>query len=302
MARQISPQLKMIVHAERRKRGGEALGVRPRSCRLLFRHIQCGSFAAALQYSGLCCCALSALGSRCKHLGIIAVISLFVLPITGAHAESTASKNKEGNRLYSEKKYAEAEKAYLDAQVKSPGKPEVLYNLGNSLVKQNKLDQGVQALHQSMNSGNKEIKTNSWYNTGNALFSKGNFQEAAQAYIQALKMNPADKDAKQNLELSLMKLLQQKQKQNDPKQKQQNSDNKNKSSSAPKNAGNNSNDRNSPKPSAGEQPREAPKQTIGSINKEQAQQILDAFQSREREDQRKLREKRAGQSVNERDW
>jgi Ca-activated chloride channel homolog len=230
----------------------------------------------------------------------ILAVMLFMTVIPCVHAESVASKNKEGNKLYSEGKYAEAEKAYLDAQVKSPGKPEVLYNLGNSLIKQNKSDRGIQALHQSLSQGNLEIKTRSWYNTGNALFSKGNFQDAAQDYIQALKLNPSDKDAKHNLELSLMKLNQQNHKQNDPKQKSQNSDNKNQSQPNPKNAGNNPSEQNSQKPAGKQQ--ELPKQQMGAISKEQAQQILDAFQSRELEEQRKLRERHAGQRSNERDW
>jgi tetratricopeptide (TPR) repeat protein len=240
-------------------------------------------------------------GMTLRRLGAISAVLLFMATIPSIHAESMASKNKEGNLLFSEGKYAEAEKAYLDAQVKSPGKPEVLYNLGNSLIKQNKSDQGIQSLHQSLSQGNSEIKTRSWYNTGNALFSKGNFQDAAQAYIQTLKLNPTDKDAKHNLELSLMKLNQQNRQQNDPKQKPQNSGNKNQSQPEPKNAGNNSNKQNSPKPS-GNQPRELPKQQMGAISKEEAQQILDAFQSRELEEQRKLRERHASQRSNERDW
>jgi tetratricopeptide (TPR) repeat protein len=235
------------------------------------------------------------------RLAAIAVVLLFLAAIPGIHAESMASKNKEGNKFFSEGKYAEAEKAYLEAQAKSPGKPEVLYNFGNSLIKQNKLDQGIQALHQSMSQGSSEIKTRSWYNTGNALFSKGNFQDAAQAYIQALKLIPSDKDAKHNLELSLMKLNQEKQKQNDPKQKQQSSENQKQSQAAQKKANNNPNEPNSPK-TGEKQQQESPKQQAGSISKEQAQQILDAFKSRELEEQRKLRERRTGQRSNERDW
>lgn len=234
-------------------------------------------------------------------LGAIITTLLFMVSIPRVHAETMASKNKEGNQLFSEGKYAEAEKAYLDAQVKSPGKPEVLYNFGNSLIKQNKLDQGMQALHQSMNQGSSEIKTHSWYNTGNALFAKGNFQDASQAYIQALKLNPSDKDAKHNLELSLMKMDQKKQKQNDQKQKQQNSENQKQSQDDQKKPGNNPKETNSQK-NGEKQQQEAPRQQAGSISKEQAQQILDAFQSRELEEQRKLRERRAGQRSNERDW
>ena len=97
-----------------------------------------------------------------------------------------------------------------------------------------------------------------------------------------------------------MKLNQQNRKQNDPKQKPKNSGNQNQSQPNPKNADNNPSEQNSQKPAGKQQ--ELPKQQMGTISKEEAQQILDAFQSRELEEQRKLRERRAGQRSNERDW
>ncbi len=99
----------------------------------------------------------------------------------------------------------------MDAQVKNPGKPEVLYNLGNSLIKQKKYSQGVQSLRQSANKGDKAIRENSWYNTGNALFEAGHFKDSAEAFVQSLKLDPSDKDAKHNLELALLKLKEQQQ-------------------------------------------------------------------------------------------
>jgi len=126
-------------------------------------------------------------------------------------AESIASKNNKGNRLFEKGRYEDAEKAYLSAQGKDPGKPEVLYNLGNSLIKQKKYREGEQALGQAIQKGDKGIKAKSWYNTGNALFSMGNYKDSADAFVQALKLNPSDKDAKHNLELALMKLKQQEQ-------------------------------------------------------------------------------------------
>ena len=95
--------------------------------------------------------------------------------------------------------------------MKNPGKPEVLYNLGNSLIKQKKYDQGIQSLRQSANKGDKAIRENSWYNTGNALFETGRFKDSAEAFVQALKLDPSDNDAKHNLELALLKLKEQQQ-------------------------------------------------------------------------------------------
>lgn len=236
---------------------------------------------------------------RCR-LGSALGVFFLLTAYSNIHAESAASRNNEGNRLFSKGRYADAERAYLDAQIKSPGKPEVLYNLGNSLVKQKNYDKGIQSLRQSINSGNSELKEQGWYNIGNALFSMGRFQDAAQAYIQALKLKPSDRDAKNNLELALLKLQQQNQQRSDPEQKPQNSESR-KPPQGQKKSPEDSRSQNSQQ-SREKQQQAPPQPKEGSISKEQAQQILDALQSRELEEQRKLREQRVRQKTNERDW
>jgi Ca-activated chloride channel homolog len=235
--------------------------------------------------------------------GLHAVLRMLLLSVVvtaflpNSKAESLASKNKEGNRLFAQGKYEDAEKAYLEAQGKIPGKPEILYNLGNSLIKQNKYDQGIQSLRQSMSKGDKGIKERSWYNAGNALFLAGKFKDSAEAYVQALKLDPSDGDAKHNLELALMKLKQQNSGAAKPKpsgekkEGAQQTNDKNQNSSGGK-------DQNE---STGQQADKAV-QREGSISREQALQILDAFKNRELEDQRKLLERRTQQRANEKDW
>jgi Ca-activated chloride channel homolog len=225
-------------------------------------------------------------------------------------AESPASKNREGNRLFAEGKYEEAEKAYLEAQVKSPGKPEILYNLGNSLIKQEKYPQGIQALQQSADKGDDRIKTNSAYNTGHALYSKGDYKGSAEAFIETLKLDPEDRDAKHNLELALRKLKEQEQKQqnkngdpNDPGDQRQQQSKDNEGEQSPSEEENRQradmqNDRE-------KQAKMKPEPTVareGSISREQARQILDAMRNQELDQQRKLMESRSRPGSNERDW
>ena len=231
----------------------------------------------------------------------VSVIAAFIIMTTlpCLRAESLASKNNEGNRLYSQGKYEDAEKAYLDAQVKSPGRPEVLYNLGNSLIMQEKFEQGIQSLRQSRSKGDKGIQENSWYNAGNAFFEMGNYKESADAFIQALKMDPTDQDAKHNLELALLRMQQQKQEsegKRDPspsgKKNQPQVDKDNKDGSGQRKEQNKPGKQQTPKPIPSD----------GSISKERALQILDALQGREREEQRKLMERQARSRPNVKDW
>ena len=246
-------------------------------------------------------------------------LALFLIVVIQANpskamAESLAAKNREGNRLFAEGKYEEAEKAYLEAQTKSPGQPEILYNIGNALIKQGKFPQGIRALRQSSESGKEQIKTDSLYNTGNALYMTGDFKSSADAFIEALKLHPEDKDAKHNLELALQKLQEQQQ-----QKEQQQSD------SAKQRQDSGDQEKNQPEESEGIQakPKEPnraqtqnpdnqkasskmqPDKRIereGSMTREQAEKILDAIQNQELEQQRKKAEILPRGNSHKRDW
>jgi Ca-activated chloride channel homolog len=252
----------------------------------------------------------SVVGSRQSAAFMFVAVILILAPFC-ARAASLASKNKEGNRRFAQGRYEDAEKAYLEAQAKNPGKPEVLYNLGNSLIKQKKYAQGIQSLRQSVDKGDKETRKNSWYNTGNALYAMGNYKESAEAFIQALKLDATDSDTKHNLELALMKLKQQQQQQSDKNQNKQNSGNSSQAKSESgtdgekqkpqQNEQTRSADRNGQnQPQKSQIPQEARRE--GSISKEQAAQILDALKNQELEQQRKLLESRARRKATEKDW
>jgi tetratricopeptide (TPR) repeat protein len=231
--------------------------------------------------------------------GLLGILFFFVLAVTlppTCRAESLASKNNKGNRLFNQGKYEDAEKAYLAAQADDPGRPEVLYNLGNSLIKQKKYQEGVQSLGQAVSKGDKGTREKGWYNTGNALFSAGKYQESADAFIQALKLNPSDRDAKHNLELALVKLKQQQKSEKSQQQQNAKNDAREKPQSRQKNAGSTQ-----PPPDSKPQPDQSARRDA-SITKDQAMHLLDAMQNQEKEEQRKLLERRARSKATDKDW
>jgi Ca-activated chloride channel homolog len=253
--------------------------------------------------------------ARIRNLRIWPILALLAFVVSVSRAESPASKNKKGNQFFAQKKYAEAEKEYLDAQVNNPGNPAILYNLGNSLIRQKKYNEGIQALNQAIESGDKEAKENSWYNKGNASFAMGDFKDSADAFIRALKLNPADKDAKHNLELALMKLKQQQEQKQESKQSKsgegkQDPENSKGQSAPQKEDRQKPNDQNQGNLNQSQKDRnEAAKQDMtqeprreGAANKDRALQILDAIQNQEMEEQRKLLERRARQQAKGKDW
>lgn len=236
---------------------------------------------------------------------------ILVLSAPAAYGDSSAaSKNRDGNRLFHEGKYVDAEKAYLEAQAQAPDRPEPLYNLGNALLKQKKYPQAVETLSRAASRGAKGLQANSWYNSGNAFFEMRDYSQAVNAFTQALRLNPADRDAKHNLELALRMIEEQKQQAQKPQSQEQQNQNRDQQ------AGNQQQPPQSEKKD--EQAQSPPQKPEGdktgspqatqanrkneSFSKERALQILDALQNQELAEQRKLLESRARRKATGRDW
>ena len=127
---------------------------------------------------------------------------------------------REGNKEYRQEKYTEAEIAYrksLEANVKSP---EAAYNLGNSLLMQQKYQEAIEQYQAAVGYENDKIKKSwSWHNTGNIFLGQAvekrenpdqtyneNLQKSIEAYKHALRNNPKDEETRYNLALA-QKLL-----------------------------------------------------------------------------------------------
>jgi len=151
--------------------------------------------------------------------GLLALLAL-ICPSTAA-ADPAARKNNEGNRLYEQKKLDEALKMYIDAQASRPGAPELHYNIGNVLFRKKEYDKAVEEYLRAQAAPDPLLSEAALFNRGNALMMQGRLEDAIQAYVQALRARPDDTDAKRNLELALRLLDQQKKKQQQQQQPQQ---------------------------------------------------------------------------------
>lgn len=237
-----------------------------------------------------------------KTRSALFLCALALLPLAGtALGQTAASKNREGNRLFSEGQFGEAERQYLEAQAALPQSPELFYNLGNALVRQKKYDMGLQALNQAAHDANRRLQSDSWFNAGDALFEMGNFSEAAQAFAQALRIDPGDRDAKHNLELALKKSEeQQKRPERNPEENPHEQQTGQKPTGQPESQpGPDENQRKNqpanPKSSQAEQQE-------GGLTRERALQILDAMQNQELLEQRRQLERLVRRKATGKDW
>lgn len=112
-----------------------------------------------------------------------------------------------GNQLFKEKKYADAEADFrVTESKKSPKKATAGYNLGNSVYRQNQQGEAqiryIQALEHAKT---KEEKHRIYHNLGNTFMLEKKYDLAVDAYKNALRNNPNDEETRYNYALAKRK-------------------------------------------------------------------------------------------------
>jgi Ca-activated chloride channel homolog len=130
-------------------------------------------------------------------------------------AQAGRSRVEEGNRLYQEGRYAEAHQMYLEAMAEAPESPLIPFNDGNALYQESDFQRAMEGYQRAIEAGDPELASAAWYNLGNALYRQQQLEPALEAYKQSLRLNPADTDAKHNLERVLEQMQQQDQQNQD---------------------------------------------------------------------------------------
>ncbi|RYY99693.1 MAG: tetratricopeptide repeat protein [Chitinophagaceae bacterium] len=135
-----------------------------------------------------------------KHL-LSLLLSLAAL---GAGAQT--DEVKRGNDFYREGNYSAAEQQYRRAG----DHPTAQYNLANALIKQNRFDEALAVLAPlSTQTGDRALQAAAWYNTGVVYTKQKAIEQSIEAYKSALRINPADKEARENLQKALLELKKQ---------------------------------------------------------------------------------------------
>lgn len=145
-------------------------------------------------------------------------IAFAVLSTTILFSQDEKKLVREGNNLFEDENYSEAEIVYRKALTEKPTYYKGNFNLGDAMYKQENYEESGKLFGEVAESSTDEsVKASSFYNLGNTLLSENKFKESIEAYKKSLRINPNDIDAKYNLEYARKKL-------NEQEQQQQNQD------------------------------------------------------------------------------
>lgn len=150
------------------------------------------------------------IAEKFKKTAALIVFCMLFVSCKGENAVFGAKNILEGSWFWYQKKYNDSVAKYLqtvfDAQ--NDGNPLLeqyaVYDLATTYLVQNENDVALERYRQLENVEDKNIRYAVFYNCGIIANHKGNYEEAAKCFRNALKIDGTKIDAKINLEISLM--------------------------------------------------------------------------------------------------
>lgn len=200
------------------------------------------------------------------------VALLLLLVAMGASAQTDRMYIRQGNKLFRSGDYANAEVSYRKALEKNDRNPQAHYNLGNSLLAQNKDSAAVTEFEKASKiETDPLLKSQSFHNMGVICQKHEMFGEAIEAYKQSLRLNPHDDETRYNLQLCKHQLKKQQQdKKNQPQEQKQDQKQDQKQQEQQK-----------PEPQKQQQPPQ--------MSKDNAEQLLNAAMQQEKQTQDRMK-------------
>lgn len=254
---------------------------------------------------------------------ILLTLCLTALPLAGVAKDKSKQEiatNKQerilirkGNKLFNQKRYAEAEVQYRKATQANPASPIAAFNLATALLKQDngaqksqdKNTPASQARTQLENiiktCPDKELTSQAFYDLGNMEFNAEKWDKAIACYKDALRRNPADNQARENLRLAQLKKKESEQNQQN---QQNNQDKDNKQDKQDKQNDKNEKDKqnqdNKQDQNKDQQNQQQQQQQQQGMSQQNVEQVLKTMQDKEQETQRKVNASQAEKKKAER--
>jgi Ca-activated chloride channel homolog len=236
------------------------------------------------------------------------VILIALIGVNMAYADEYRSKINEGYDLYKDGEYDKAAEKFKDAGILKPDKALPSYDKGTALYKSNDFEGAANEFQGSLAKNDPDVRADASYNIGNAYYRAGKYDQAIKSYIDALKLQPKDKDYKHNLEMALMQMKQQQQqnkqnkddKKNQQQQKQDQQKQDQNKDQKKQDQAQNQQDKNKQDQKKQDQ-QQSSQQQKEEMDKQKAQELLARFANDEKDIQKRLKQvNMRGKSAN--DW
>jgi Ca-activated chloride channel homolog len=212
-------------------------------------------------------------------LGLTVAIS-----VRGQSAEALI---RQGNRYYNKQDYDQSLSNYEKALKKQPGNADAHFNQGDALYRKNDYEKAAASYDDVLQSkADDKTRQTAYYNKGVAEIRQKKLEESIEAWKNALRLNPADSDARENL----VKALLEKKKQDQQQQQQNKKDQK-------------ENKSRQDKQKQDQNQQDQPKSQQSKLSKQQVEQYLRSLEQREKDVQDKMNQnKNHSLSQPDKDW
>lgn len=217
--------------------------------------------------------------------------TLFILSLLiciSSFAQNKKSFLRDGNELYTDSSYNDAEIQYRKSLEKDQDYFNASFNLADAVYKQERYEESS-ALFDALidNAPTKNDLAKVYHNLGNSLTQEQKLEEAIEAYKNALRINPNDAETRHNLALS------KKQKQEQEQQEEKKEENKEEKKDQEKDKeGEDKQEQNKEQEKEDEKKENQPEDKKEEISKEDAEKMLEAIQQEEKELQEELQKKK----------
>ncbi|ADV44253.1 tetratricopeptide repeat protein [Bacteroides helcogenes] len=204
---------------------------------------------------------------------------------------------RKGNRFFRDSVYVNAEVNYRKALEANPKSTISMFNLGNTLVQQSKLQEAMEQYVGATKVEKDKLKlAHIYHNMGVIFHSQKDYTKAVEAYKQSLRNNPKDDETRYNLVLAQKMLKDQQQnqqKQDQDKQDQQKEQDKKDQDQ----------DKQDQQKNKDQQQQSQPEKKKDEMSKENAEQLLNSVMQDEKDVQDKVKKRQILQGGRlEKDW
>ena len=223
------------------------------------------------------------------------LIILSFLMSFNSFAQNKKSFLRDGNKLYADSSYNEAEMQYRKSLEKDQDYFNASFNLADAVYKQERYEESS-ALFDALkdNAPTETDLAKVYHNLGNSLVKEQKLEEAIDAYKSSLRINPKDKDTRHNLAITHKQKQQQEQENKDENKDEKDEQEQDKEGENKEEEKENKEQEQSQenKEQQEEKKESKPEEKKEEMSKETAEKMLEAIQQKEKELQEELQKKK----------